>query len=818
MDKETKRKQKVEQAIKEKKIIDDSSFATFQMIEDLNERLDNELPKVENILTELLPRIKGDKGDAPTERELLDLITPLIPEIPETVKGDDGKDYILTEDDKKEIANSIKVPIVEKETVIEKTEVVRIEPIVTENVVEKAVTDEPIVIANKLNTLKEVIEPEVIKGFKDLQRITKENSAHQLYTGVSETRVKELIKSTPGTGGVISIVAGTNIAVDSTDPANPIVTNTQDITGLVPNSRTISTTAPLAGGGDLSVNRTLTTSMSTNKLIGRGTVGTGVMEEITLGTNLSLSGTTLNATGQGSGTWGSITGTLSTQTDLQNALDLKAPLTTPTFLTNITTPLILGGTSTTSSLTLQTTSGVGTTGSNMIFKVGNNGVVEAMRYTNVGNVKQLGRWTYPLTRTIPTTVGDAVDIGSFSSATGELGSVFYLSVAVNLGGYAQAKLYYVSTAYNITAGLWNQVIPISDTGPFSGNDLQIDANVGSSSISFRARRSASTVAGGTINIMLVQEGDTADTFTPSTSVTSPGAVSLIYPLNQIYQASTNVGISAINPPTGKFQVGNYAPYGLGGSYLLDNWNSTGAKIPAFFVTPNNNGGNSLATAEPALVLSRLGVGGESYSNFAEFKMSHFAVSGTKAKTQLDIALTDGDGDAAGTNIISLRSNGNVGIGTTAPTQLFSVAEKFQVNSSGLIPKYNNIATTGWGITAIYGSDRKTGLTGAQALATFTVGSADGSFEVSANVNVTAFAVGTFNIQVAYTDETNTAQTLKLNFSTLTGTIGLAIAATGPFEGIPVHIRAKAGTTIIVSSTGTFTSLTYNFEESLRQIA
>ena len=77
MDKETKRKQKVEQAIKEKKIIDDSSFATFQMIEDLNERLDNELQKVENILTELLPRIKGDKGDAPTERELLDLILVL---------------------------------------------------------------------------------------------------------------------------------------------------------------------------------------------------------------------------------------------------------------------------------------------------------------------------------------------------------------------------------------------------------------------------------------------------------------------------------------------------------------------------------------------------------------------------------------------------------------------------------------------------------------------------------------------------------------------------------------------------------------------
>lgn len=42
-----------------------------------------------------------------------------------------------------------------------------------------------------------------------------------------------------------------------------------------------------------------TDSMSTNRLLGRGTAGTGAIEEITLGTNLSLSGTTLNASGGG---------------------------------------------------------------------------------------------------------------------------------------------------------------------------------------------------------------------------------------------------------------------------------------------------------------------------------------------------------------------------------------------------------------------------------------------------------------------------------------------------------------------------------------
>lgn len=38
------------------------------------------------------------------------------------------------------------------------------------------------------------------------------------------------------------------------------------------------------------------------------------------------------------GTWGSITGTLSSQTDLQNALDLKAPLANPTFTGSVVVP------------------------------------------------------------------------------------------------------------------------------------------------------------------------------------------------------------------------------------------------------------------------------------------------------------------------------------------------------------------------------------------------------------------------------------------------------------------------------------------------
>jgi len=65
----------------------------------------------------------------------------------------------------------------------------------------------------------------------------------------------------------------------------------------IPSSVTsVSATSPITSSGGTTPD--ISTSMNTNKLIGRSTAGTGVMEEITVGTGLSLSGGTLNATAQ----------------------------------------------------------------------------------------------------------------------------------------------------------------------------------------------------------------------------------------------------------------------------------------------------------------------------------------------------------------------------------------------------------------------------------------------------------------------------------------------------------------------------------------
>jgi hypothetical protein len=58
----------------------------------------------------------------------------------------------------------------------------------------------------------------------------------------------------------------------------------------------VTATSPITSSGGANPN--ISTSMSTNKLIGRSSAGTGVMEQISIGTGLSLSSGTLSATSQ----------------------------------------------------------------------------------------------------------------------------------------------------------------------------------------------------------------------------------------------------------------------------------------------------------------------------------------------------------------------------------------------------------------------------------------------------------------------------------------------------------------------------------------
>lgn len=106
-------------------------------------------------------------------------------------------------------------------------------------------------------------------------------------------------------GGQLNVL-GAFIAANATQPRTYISKYSTAASAWVPIASipsnivsSVVAVAPITVSGTNTA--TISTSVAQNKLIGRGaTSGTGVMQEITIGSGLSLSGTTLSATGGGS--------------------------------------------------------------------------------------------------------------------------------------------------------------------------------------------------------------------------------------------------------------------------------------------------------------------------------------------------------------------------------------------------------------------------------------------------------------------------------------------------------------------------------------
>lgn len=116
----------------------------------------------------------------------------------------------------------------------------------------------------------------------------------------------------------------------------------------------------------------------------------------------------------------------------------------------------------------------------------------------------------------------------------------------------------------------------------------------------------------------------------------------------------------------------------------------------------------------------------------------------------------------------------------------------------------------------------TGKTSAQtSIVQTTVGQTNSVFNVSAIIDVTTSTTYSFTCTCAYTDWGGTSRVLTLNFSSLAGVLSTIIVNTGgagPREGVVQSIKAKAGTAITIASVGTFTSVTYNADGVITQVA
>lgn len=133
-----------------------------------------------------------------------------------------------------------------------------------------------------------------------------------------------------------------------------------------------------------------------------------------------------------------------------------------------------------------------------------------------------------------------------------------------------------------------------------------------------------------------------------------------------------------------------------------------------------------------------------------------------------------------------------------------------------VTTYVAIATAGLGVSPIYAVNDVTGKNAAFTLITFTP-AANGTFRVGGYVTITAVATDVLQLQVAYTDETNTARTIAL-FPI--GVTSASLSTTGVYLFPDVMIRAKAAVaiTLAVALTIGAGSVTYDAGGMISQIS
>lgn len=193
--------------IKALKILDvlgDGDLALLKEVLKLGDRLDE--------MSALAKGEKGDQGDAgDTPQKNKDYF--------------DGENYVLTENDKKEIALKIKVPVVEK--VIERTEVIREQPIVTNEIKEVAIQESPEQVVIKLESLSgdARLDKSAIKGLDEaLEKVSKSQSV-RVVGGRSNNAMKayDLSSQTNGVLKVFTVPKNITGVVFSSDFPTPLM-------------------------------------------------------------------------------------------------------------------------------------------------------------------------------------------------------------------------------------------------------------------------------------------------------------------------------------------------------------------------------------------------------------------------------------------------------------------------------------------------------------------------------------------------------------------------------------------------------------------
>ena len=367
--------------------------------------------------------------------------------------------------------------------------------------------------------------------------------------------------------------------------------------------------------------------------------------------------------------------------------------TSPTFTTDITSPLVIGGTATTSDLSLKTTSGVGETGADMHFLVGDNGATEAMTILNNGNVG----------------IGTATPVGPLEIVAASPGG--------NIGGFASGMLHVrgdgaaefsnsVITGHNSYAG--NTQLWYLGSGSFTNDD-----------VAFINRQNANLVLStNNIGRMTIDAGGNVGigTDAPTSKVEVVSTLNVLADLaveenyhfkvrNPNNTIGEGIGISFGMSGTGSQQTAaivasRTGANGQGDLRFYTKQSVTSGVAPALGMIIDSAGNVGIGTATPDEVLHLFG-------NNAALKLEDDSENDATihvGNSQLCLAIDPGDlvassdicFDIDGSEVARFHSTTNFGIGTLSPPERLTVVGNIATGdtTTGDVDVYKYFSTDG----------------------------------------------------------------------------------------------------------------------------
>lgn len=157
------------------------------------------------------------------------------------------------------------------------------------------------------------------------------------------------------------------------------------------------------------------------------------------------------------------------------------------------------------------------------------------------NVRLTNFKLHAFTRTLPTVVNDYIMAGAFYPLLNGA-AVFDISLVIASAGFSVTKFYRLAIQYDQTGtGVWATVLPLSDTGPFGGNDVALDAKMAEGILEFRIRRTAGSTA-GTAYMVVTHHGVNTDLFNPNNGTGSTSAPTAFLSSTPLTAVGHNVGL------------------------------------------------------------------------------------------------------------------------------------------------------------------------------------------------------------------------------------------------------------------------------------